>query len=311
MSEILCMSGGLDSVIAWYYLGKPPVVYFDTGLPFCEKELAAVRSIVGGNFIIDKSLNFSNEKEIHIPHRNLLFASRASNYADIVYMAGLKDDMVEDKTLEAFEDMSCVISKIGKKTVTVRSPFWDMTKTDICKWFKGANDNAEQILRYLSVSCYAGSSEPCYECESCFRKACAMHNAGMKSRFDNRAMVEDYWRKAREDEYIRERNADIIKYAWSLICDTGSDCDHPIKNADSDGFKDLENHGLKNPKNFKIGKRVRARDSDRMPWIYGMFAGYNDRGHFQWHMITDDDMFIGFEYMESASIADDGIIDMR
>ncbi len=121
--------------------------------------------------------------------------------------------MVEDKTPEAFVNMAKLLTAIGKDKVDINSPFWKMTKTDVCRWFKKNHINAEAILNWQSVSCYEGGASPCYRCESCFRKACAMWNAGMHSRFDNLSMLELYYKKAQAGMYISERNKDIISYA--------------------------------------------------------------------------------------------------
>jgi len=218
--EILCLSGGLDSVIAWYYLGKPPTVYFHTNLPHCDKELHCVQRLTGMDTIIDKSLDFSSEKEIYIPHRNLLFASRASVYAKKVWIAGLKDDMVEDKNEDAFSMMSLCLSTVGKETVFVESPFWQKTKTDIVMWFKHKYSDSmdvDRLLNEMSISCYGGGDKPCYQCESCFRKACAMFNAGLSYKFDNFAMIKEYRVKALQNKYVMSRNLDIIKFTNMYI----------------------------------------------------------------------------------------------
>lgn len=224
MNDILCFSGGLDSYIAWHYLGKPPTIYFDTRLPHCAKELEMVTHITEGKVIIDHSLDFSSEKEIYIPHRNMLFASRASVYGDRVWIAGVKDDMVEDKTENAFNLMSICLSTIGKKNVTVDSPFWSMTKTDICKWYiKHEKRNGKKLgeieynLANKSISCYLNGTAPCYMCKSCFRKACAMYNSGLGYCFINGDMVKEYYNKALNENYIRQRNEDICRFAeWYL-----------------------------------------------------------------------------------------------
>ncbi len=219
--EILCLSGGLDSYIAWHYLGKPPTIYFDTRQPHCQKEFDYVNSI-SNDTILDHSLNFAKHEDIYIPHRNLLFASRASVYAKKVWIIGLKDDMVEDKTRNAFAIMSSCLTAVSKEHVIVDSPFWDMTKTDICEWYikhvyECNRYRAENALNEKSISCYAGGDKPCYKCKSCFRKACAMYNAGMDCTFLNTTMVVDYLQEAYLGKYITERNNDIIRYGRSYM----------------------------------------------------------------------------------------------
>lgn len=214
--EILCLSGGIDSFVAWHYLNKPQSIYFHTGLPHCEKELKIVHEMTNGSVLYDTSLNFSKEKDVYIPHRNLLFASRASRYAEKVWIVGVKDDMVEDKTENAFNLMSLCLSTIGKEPVTVDSPFWDMTKTEVIRWYMDNIENdsgaAERVLNTQSISCYSGGDKPCYACESCFRKACAMQNAGLHCYFNNDDMVIKYMAKAKFGAYILQRNAEILKF---------------------------------------------------------------------------------------------------
>jgi 7-cyano-7-deazaguanine synthase in queuosine biosynthesis len=209
MKKILCLSGGMDSVIAWYWLNKPECIFFHTGLSYSDMEVEAIHRI-GIPCTVDHSLDFSNEANIYIPHRNLLFASRASaTGAYEVVIAGLKDDKVEDKT---FKIMSHCLSCIGKKPVLVTSPFWEFTKEQICKWFMGNVPRAGEILA-LSISCYNGiNRKPCCECESCFRKACALYSVGIMEEFHNKGMMYDYRERALRGAYEKTRCESIIRY---------------------------------------------------------------------------------------------------
>lgn len=211
MSRILCLSGGMDSVIAWYYLGKPPCIYFHVNVPYSNKERDAIAKL-GIPTKIDYSLNFSEELGSYIPHRNLLFASRASAHATEVVIAGLKDDKVEDKTEGAFRTMSACLSSIGREPVMVTSPFWQKTKEDIVKWFVANVPEAEEQLE-LSVSCYSGrGQEPCWECTSCFRKACALATVGIKKPFYAEDLKTLYWYRAEQGYYDRDRCKSILNY---------------------------------------------------------------------------------------------------
>jgi hypothetical protein len=201
----------MDSVIAWYYLGQPDCIYFDTGTVYAGKEYHAILNL-GIPCEVDKSLDFSRNSGIYIPHRNLLFASRASQYGQNVIIAGLKDDMVEDKTEWAFDVMSYCLTAIGRETILVSSPFWEMTKSDICRWFLNNVPFAENILR-KSISCYNGSGiAACNHCESCFRKACALFDNGISVPFFNDKMIHEYQAKAVHGHYDPERNKSIINF---------------------------------------------------------------------------------------------------
>jgi len=214
MVQVLCMSGGLDSVAGWYFLDKPECVFFDTKVPSSYRERVAILSLDIPS-VIDTSFDFSGIKGAYIPHRNLLFASAASKYGNEVVICGVKDDMVPDKTPKAFEKMSAVLSDIGKEEVTVTSPFWDKTKAEVVQWMLDNVPDAENVIR-TSVSCYSGHYGECGWCEACFRKACAMYSCGLVMPFGNKEMVKDYHRKAYDGVYIPSRCESIKKFAQYL-----------------------------------------------------------------------------------------------
>ena len=220
--EVLCLSGGLDSVIAHYYLKEKlgyavDTIYFDYG-GYCSDEIPVVKGMFP-NTIIDSDLTLSkwNESDpnAYVPYRNLMFAAKAASYGyEIVFMAGVKDDVVEDKSPEAFKLMSCALSKLGKKLVDVKSPFWDMTKAQIVEWFLKDSEVKSIARRILheSLSCYAPiNGEACLCCPSCFRKWNALWENGIQSNFLNEDMMRLYYKKAMNEEYIEERNVSIIK----------------------------------------------------------------------------------------------------
>jgi len=214
MNKILCMSGGLDSVAGWYFLDKPGCVFFNTKVLSSSKEKTAIW-LLKIPCIIDTSFDFSGIKDTYIPHRNLLFASAASKYGNEVVICGLEDDMVPDKTPEAFEKMSAVLSDIGKEEVTVTSPFWDKTKAEVVQWMLDNVPDAENVIR-TSVSCYSCRYGECGWCEACFRKACAMYSCRLVMPFGNKEMVKEYLRKAYDGVYIPSRCETIKKFAQYL-----------------------------------------------------------------------------------------------
>ena len=73
---ILLFSGGVDSYVAWYYLGKPKTVYFNVQSRYSRRELGVVKRLIPDT-IIDNSLNFSDREvgdKAYIPFRNLILA---------------------------------------------------------------------------------------------------------------------------------------------------------------------------------------------------------------------------------------------
>lgn len=195
--EVLCLSGGLDSIIAYFYLKHPQPLYFKLGHRYEKKELNSIRNleklIPDFNPIYIDNLKLGEWEygdNAYIPMRNLLIATMASMYGDKIYIVGIKGDRVGDKSPEAFDIMSFAmnfIKKSDRKKIEIASPFWKMTKSDIIEWFLQNVDNAEEIMR-TSVSCYDEKTlGQCGACPSCFRKWIALEVNGVncKDWFEN------------------------------------------------------------------------------------------------------------------------------
>lgn len=216
MTAILCFSGGLDSLAAYYFLGCPKTVYFDYG-GYCDKELTTVRKLVPET-VIDKSLDLFKDSigpNAYIPYRNLLFALRAAKYGNRVIIAGIKDDMVSDKSPHAFQVMTNAMQYLDTVPVSVSSPFWEFTKEDIVEYLLSLPNGKDMIMQ--STSCYHPTENFCGSCPSCFRKACALKAFGIELNFTNTNRVKDYLKRAKAGKYIPERNASIIKYATEYL----------------------------------------------------------------------------------------------
>ena len=190
--EVLLFSGGIDSLIAYHYLDFPQPLYVMMGHKYEAKELNCIENLKliiprlkDIEYYSNNLSKFELKDNAYIPFRNLHLALNASHYGNKIYMAGVKGDDVPDKTPNAFDVMSHTLNFIKKKDepkISIESPFWEMTKTDVIKWFL---DNypkayAEKVLR-ASVSCYDASMGNCGACKSCFRKWVALEAAGVKS----------------------------------------------------------------------------------------------------------------------------------
>jgi len=191
--EILCMSGGLDSIIAWHYLEKPQCIQVNFKHKYYVKEhqcLNRLHDIIPDlNFyrVDGPDLSrFETGDTAYIPQRNLHLALMASHYGNKIYIGGIKGDNVSDKTPEAFRVMSFAMNFIKKESeheIKIDSPFWNMTKTDIVKWFIDSY-SSEYTLDVLktSVSCYDNSTwNSCGQCSACFRKWIALESNDIKS----------------------------------------------------------------------------------------------------------------------------------
>ena len=211
--QVLLFSGGIDSFVAYHFLKFPPTVYFDLKNRYSKKEIQVIQSLIPQT-IIDNSLNLSDiEKDSgYIPYRNLFLAMMASSkYSDNVVIAGLQDDVVSDKNEEIFKQFSEMLSILEKRSIQVVSPFWQMTKSEVVKWF--LIQYPEKVNELLStISCYSSNSESTYcgKCSSCFRKWIALRANGIYLDFDNLDMIQIYKKKFAEGAY------DVVRCQVSL-----------------------------------------------------------------------------------------------
>jgi 7-cyano-7-deazaguanine synthase in queuosine biosynthesis len=211
--SILLFSGGIDSFCAYHYLGKPQTVYFDLKTRYAQKERKYVLQIIPST-IIDNSLNLSDREygeKAYVPFRNLLLAAQAVKYSDTIYIAGLKDDKVSDKNESVFKRMSALLSEMERRQIQILSPFWEMTKAQVVEWYlKNVTSNPEKLLS--TVSCYSEEdTNYCGKCPCCFRKWNALQANGIDIDFYNESLIDEYYNKALQGEYIPERNTSIIQ----------------------------------------------------------------------------------------------------
>lgn len=213
-SKVLLFSGGVDSYVAYHFLGYPQTVYFNLRNRYAEKELKVVQDLIPDT-IIDESLNLGVLEDPvsgYIPFRNLLVACQAVRYADEIVIAGVADDRVSDKNENVFMKFSTMLSELEGRPIRVTSPFWTMTKADVVGWFI-KNVNNRKLLN-STVSCYHKTEMYCAKCPACFRKWLAFWVNGIQMEFLNidlmfRYFQEAYnWKTKREGKGIHEQRAD-------------------------------------------------------------------------------------------------------
>jgi 7-cyano-7-deazaguanine synthase len=208
---ILLFSGGIDSFVAYHYLGRPQTVYFDLGTPYTQKEIKVIQELIPET-IIDNSLNLGSRQigeKAYVPFRNLYLAMLAVKYDDTIVIAGVKDDDVSDKNEPIFEKFSELLSELEGREINVISPFWGMTKEDVVEWYLENHPNDDLLLK--TVSCYSKEdTNYCGMCPSCLRKYFALRANNIDIPFHNDILMREYYNKAKVDYYIPERNKNII-----------------------------------------------------------------------------------------------------
>jgi len=216
---ILLFSGGVDSFIAYHWLKRPPTVYFDLNTPYSMKEIMTVKYLVP-NTKVEKVLDLSSRQigeGAYIPFRNLYLAMLAAKYSDEIVIVGIRGDNVSDKSPEIFLSFSLILSEMEGRDIKVTSPFWNITKDEIVKWYLDQGLSIEDLG--WTTSCYDNSTvNYCGKCPSCFRKWVAFYNNGIKLNFRNKELMSEYLDRAEKGYYIEERNKSIIKAAEDYLC---------------------------------------------------------------------------------------------
>lgn len=206
---ILLFSGGIDSFVAWHFLGRPPTLYFNLRSRYSEKEMKVVMKLIPST-IIDESLDLSSREcgeKAYIPFRNLLLACQAVKYSDTVVIAGVADDDVSDKNEQIFLKFSHLLSELEGRCIDIISPFWGMTKEKVVRWYK---DNIGDEIILQTISCYSTERTTyCGACPSCFRKWVALRSNGYDLNFYNDSLMQKYYESALSGKYIDERNLAI------------------------------------------------------------------------------------------------------
>ena len=218
--SVLLYSGGVDSFVAYHYLGMPKCVYFDLNSKYSQREINFIHDqepARDSRLKIDTSLSFLGALEegenAYIPFRNLYLAMTAvAKYSDKVYIAGVKDDKVSDQGRGVHEIWSAHLSQLEGRTIEVSSPFYDMTKADVVQWYvKGFN----KLSLLNTVSCFAEGNATaiyCGNCNACFRKAVALFSVGLKLPFYNKTIIDHYSKSIGTGHYDKQREENMEKY---------------------------------------------------------------------------------------------------
>lgn len=193
----ICYSGGLDSLVAYYYAMKVKkykkedilLIHFNIGQPYEKKELKVIKSLdipceIMNIPLCNTKFNTNITKENYIiPGRNLVFASVCAGYAERVWIVGLLNEdhhLMYDKNSNFFRLATLMCSQaVGAPTV-VETPFGLMTKTDLFALAKKWNilDKVEK-----TTSCYDEKELRCGTCSLCVKRAVAGRVSGVYEKF--------------------------------------------------------------------------------------------------------------------------------
>lgn len=205
MSKVLCFSGGVDSFVAWYKLGKPRCIHFTGHSRYSGKELQAVQELRDLTnmtlHIVDTGWMRNSEfadADAWIPGRNLTFAIIASYFGDEIYIPCQRGEReTEDRSEKFFQEVSDLLSRHWRKPVVVDCVFHDETKVDLIAWYLSTSANIEFLKK--TISCFSPLPGRCGVCKSCFRLAIALEANGIKA--DNQWFYSDPFKTENARKY--------------------------------------------------------------------------------------------------------------
>ena len=241
MKSVLCLSGGLDSTVAYFYLkSKNPsdemmCVYVDLNTKYTNKEITVLEELrrkFGVETFIVRGPDmgrYDADQTGYVRFRNLFLAELAAQYGTNIWIVGVKGDKVVDKSPEAFRIMTDLLNEVSDidrdGPVKIDSPFWTLTKAELVKLLLRleGKDRAFDILQ-TSSSCYHPTLLHCGECPSCFRKWIALEAAGIPSvswfRADIRKYnkIPEYIDRMKVGTYDAQRTAETVLVLAKYEC---------------------------------------------------------------------------------------------
>lgn len=180
MNGILLYSGGLDSLMCYYWLTEKSLTRFSNNLDtlyvnlnhrYARKELKAISSLpITPTHTLHSDYGYYFEKgDAHIPGRNLLLSMFAAglDYSIIWLVAQKGEQNIPDRSPEFFQQTSEQLSFHFERPISLKNPFLDVYKSQMVKWFLKSHP-AEWLIK--SISCYSEEEGHCGQCTSCFRK---------------------------------------------------------------------------------------------------------------------------------------------
>ena len=181
---ILLFSGGLDSYIGWHFLKKPKTLYIGLGHRYMTHEIEKVRMLVPDT-IIDTRLNLADweERDANIPLRNAFLVMIASKYDKSVGLILNKGEMdIPDRSIQFLNEFTNLLTFLWGHLTPVFTPFFDVTKTDMVRWYLKQGLRASDLI--ATRSCYSPSDNPCGNCAACFRRWVAFTNCELEEKYD-------------------------------------------------------------------------------------------------------------------------------
>jgi len=190
--SVLLFSGGMDSLIAYFYVTsyyEEPIdacLFVDVGQRYRDMEIEACLKVksLKEDFPLrirkGPDLSISEAPDAYIPLRNLyLICEAVTCFSGVkkIYIACQRgENYVSDRSLTFTELTSVLLEKL--EGVRVVNPLIYVTKIDMVEWYV---ENSFPIdLLYATVGCYNPiNGKHCGQCSACFRRSVAFEYCGL------------------------------------------------------------------------------------------------------------------------------------
>lgn len=212
--SVLLFSGGLDSVLSYFYTKPDYILYCKIGHRYEKHELAIIEKLcqVYPDFrerlVFDDRLFLGDieRSDAIIPLRNLFFISIASLYADTIFIGALSGEINGDKSVEFKNKLTNTLIKCYEKSywsegrdISVKYPVGSFTKAELVAHYLQNGGDIDLIK--LTSSCYDPIDDmPCGICSACVKRYIAL-------KINN--ISENTFYQVKDSRYLKE-----MSYRW-------------------------------------------------------------------------------------------------
>lgn len=234
VEHIVLFSGGVDSLITLRYAQSisrgmndcVTPVYCRLGHRYEAEELKAVMDISRGGINIDKSLSglgSIEDSKANIPGRNghLILAALRHSFEFFgsevyIWITVQKDELsIPDRSPEFLDQMSRVCSVLSGRRVTVRTPWRDLDKTDMVRWYIERAYSEDDLRKTWACYWPSAGGDQCGNCPACIRRYIAFSLNGIHEGYlqdpKTSMTARMYVQKAKEGVYSKERCRRILE----------------------------------------------------------------------------------------------------
>jgi 7-cyano-7-deazaguanine synthase in queuosine biosynthesis len=173
--KVLLFSGGMNSVIAYFYLEKSNLLHFKTDNNQNETNAAVkiATKLIGSTIDITYTC-IANDYT-----KDIVFLSYAAKFANNIYLTSPRgEDKTPTRCGSFFKTMSAILSDCYQIRKNCDPVFKHMTKIDMVAWYLREKHDPQLLLD--SYSCLAGEEKPCSTCIECLRKFIALDSNKVK-----------------------------------------------------------------------------------------------------------------------------------